>query len=46
MDVGSARPHSGVMETFESLVRTEFAPKNTYLNTASTGLLPPARWTR
>ncbi|MFK4149005.1 aminotransferase class V-fold PLP-dependent enzyme [Streptomyces sp. NPDC004065] len=28
------------METFESLVRTEFAPKNTYLNTASTGLLP------
>lgn len=40
MDVGSVRPHSGVMETFESLVRTEFAPKNTYLNTASTGLLP------
>ncbi|PZH02319.1 aminotransferase [Streptomyces sp. NTH33] len=30
------------METFESLVRAEFAPKNTYLNTASTGL-PPAR---
>lgn len=28
------------METFESLVRTEFAPKNTYLNTASSGLLP------
>ncbi|MFJ9906478.1 aminotransferase class V-fold PLP-dependent enzyme [Streptomyces sp. NPDC101152] len=28
------------METFESLVRTEFAPKNTYLNTASTGLVP------
>ncbi|MGP4049469.1 aminotransferase class V-fold PLP-dependent enzyme [Streptomyces sp. 2A115] len=28
------------METFESLVRTEFGPKNTYLNTASTGLLP------
>ncbi|MDL5200798.1 aminotransferase class V-fold PLP-dependent enzyme [Streptomyces sp. ALI-76-A] len=28
------------MDTFESLVRTEFAPKNTYLNTASTGLLP------
>ncbi|MFI6928801.1 aminotransferase class V-fold PLP-dependent enzyme [Streptomyces sp. NPDC050287] len=28
------------METFESLVRTEFAPKNTYLNTASNGLLP------
>ncbi|MER5379689.1 aminotransferase class V-fold PLP-dependent enzyme [Streptomyces sp. NPDC002688] len=28
------------METFETLVRTEFAPKNTYLNTASTGLLP------
>ncbi|MFF4134850.1 aminotransferase class V-fold PLP-dependent enzyme [Streptomyces mirabilis] len=28
------------METFESLVRAEFAPKNTYLNTASCGLLP------
>ncbi|MFD1272184.1 aminotransferase class V-fold PLP-dependent enzyme [Streptomyces kaempferi] len=28
------------METFESLVRAEFAPKNTYLNSASTGLLP------
>ncbi|MEU3250321.1 aminotransferase class V-fold PLP-dependent enzyme [Streptomyces sp. NPDC006997] len=28
------------METFESLVRAEFSPKNTYLNTASTGLLP------
>ena len=28
------------MDTFESLVRSEFAPKNTYLNTASTGLLP------
>ncbi|MEU9914615.1 aminotransferase class V-fold PLP-dependent enzyme [Streptomyces sp. NPDC051001] len=28
------------METFESLVRSEFAPKNTYLNTASSGLLP------
>ncbi|MFJ8105097.1 aminotransferase class V-fold PLP-dependent enzyme [Streptomyces sp. NPDC096132] len=28
------------METFESLVRAEFAPKNTYLNTASNGLLP------
>ncbi|MEU8590613.1 aminotransferase class V-fold PLP-dependent enzyme [Streptomyces sp. NPDC048664] len=28
------------METFETLVRAEFAPKNTYLNTASTGLLP------
>ncbi|WP_372488022.1 aminotransferase class V-fold PLP-dependent enzyme [Streptomyces guryensis] len=28
------------METFESLVRAEFAPKNIYLNTASTGLLP------
>ncbi|MFD7401141.1 aminotransferase class V-fold PLP-dependent enzyme [Streptomyces sp. NPDC059866] len=28
------------METFESLVRAEFAPKHTYLNTASTGLLP------
>ncbi len=28
------------METFESLVRAEFAPKNTYLNTAAVGLLP------
>ncbi|ANS64362.1 hypothetical protein SLINC_2138 [Streptomyces lincolnensis] len=28
------------METFESLVRSEFAPKNTFLNTASSGLLP------
>ncbi|MEV7075543.1 aminotransferase class V-fold PLP-dependent enzyme [Streptomyces sp. NPDC093990] len=28
------------METFESLVRAEFAPKNTFLNTASSGLLP------
>ncbi|MGW2298865.1 aminotransferase class V-fold PLP-dependent enzyme [Streptomyces violaceorubidus] len=32
--------HSGAMESFENLVRTEFAPKTTYLNTASTGLLP------
>ncbi|CAM5264440.1 Aminotransferase class V domain-containing protein OS=Streptomyces fumanus OX=67302 GN=GCM10018772_64890 PE=4 SV=1 [Streptomyces fumanus] len=28
------------METFETLVRAEFEPKNTYLNTASLGLLP------
>ncbi|MFF4395517.1 aminotransferase class V-fold PLP-dependent enzyme [Streptomyces sp. NPDC001480] len=27
-------------ETFESLVRAEFAPKSTYLNTASNSLLP------
>ena len=43
MDGGFQAPHSGAMETFESfesLVRAEFAPKNTYLNTASTGLLP------
>ncbi|MEU1515338.1 aminotransferase class V-fold PLP-dependent enzyme [Streptomyces sp. NPDC005811] len=40
MDVEFARPHSGAMETFESLVRSEFAPKNTFLNTASNGLLP------
>lgn len=40
MDEGSPAPQSGGMETFESLVRAEFAPKNTYLNTASTGLLP------
>lgn len=40
MDYGLPGDHSGSMETFESLVRAEFAPKNTYLNTASTGLLP------
>ncbi|GAA3239330.1 aminotransferase class V-fold PLP-dependent enzyme [Streptomyces thermocoprophilus] len=40
MDLGWVRAHSGPMETFESLVRAEFAPKNTYLNTASSGLLP------
>ncbi|WP_344013094.1 aminotransferase class V-fold PLP-dependent enzyme [Streptomyces thermospinosisporus] len=28
------------METFESLVRAEFTPKNTFLNTASNALLP------
>ncbi|MFJ6813630.1 aminotransferase class V-fold PLP-dependent enzyme [Streptomyces avermitilis] len=40
MDGGFAGPQSGPMETFEPLVRAEFAPKNTYLNTASTGLVP------
>ncbi|MET8245498.1 aminotransferase class V-fold PLP-dependent enzyme [Streptomyces sp. NPDC005202] len=40
MDYDFVGPHSGPMETFESLVRAEFTPKNTYLNTASTGLLP------
>jgi selenocysteine lyase/cysteine desulfurase len=40
MDLDCVGPHSGPMETFESLVRAEFAPENTYLNTASTGLLP------
>lgn len=40
MDYDFTGAHSGCMETFESLVRAEFAPKNTYLNTASTGLLP------
>lgn len=40
MDCDFPGPQSGPMETFETLVRTEFAPKNTYLNTASTGLLP------
>ncbi|MFF6998683.1 aminotransferase class V-fold PLP-dependent enzyme [Streptomyces sp. NPDC008313] len=40
MDGEVRGPHSGPMETFESLVRAEFAPENTYLNTASTGLLP------
>lgn len=36
-------PQSGPMETtetFENLVRAEFTPQNTYLNTASSGLLP------
>ncbi|WP_435847756.1 aminotransferase class V-fold PLP-dependent enzyme [Streptomyces fumanus] len=40
MDEGSRGPHSKAMETFETLVRAEFDPKNTYLNTASLGLLP------
>ncbi|GAA3793205.1 aminotransferase class V-fold PLP-dependent enzyme [Streptomyces coacervatus] len=40
MDYGFSGAHSGSMETFESLVCAEFAPKNTYLNTASTGLVP------
>lgn len=40
MDGDIHRPHSGAMETFETLVRAEFAPKNTFLNTASNGLLP------
>src|SRR5690606_9822019 len=40
-DDGEIRtPHSGRMETFENLVRAEFTPKNTYLNTASNALLP------
>ncbi len=40
MDFDPDGPHSGPMETFESRVRAEFAPKSTYLNTASCGLLP------
>ncbi|MFC8102147.1 aminotransferase class V-fold PLP-dependent enzyme [Streptomyces sp. NPDC057363] len=40
MDGEVPGPHSGAMESFENLVRAEFAPKTTYLNTASTGLLP------
>ncbi len=43
MDGGFSGPQSGRMETtetFESLVRAEFTPKTTYLNTASNGLLP------
>lgn len=40
MDGEDEGPHSGAMESFENLVRAEFAPKTTYLNTASTGLLP------
>lgn len=39
MDEGFHGSHSGPMETFESLVRAEFTPKTTYLNTASNGLL-------
>ncbi|MBQ1100713.1 aminotransferase class V-fold PLP-dependent enzyme [Streptomyces sp. b94] len=40
MDGEDEGPHSGAMESFENLVRAEFAPRTTYLNTASTGLLP------
>jgi selenocysteine lyase/cysteine desulfurase len=43
MDYDFVRPQSGPMETtetFESLVRAEFTPKTTYLNTASNSLLP------
>ncbi len=40
MDPGRAGQHSGSMEIFESLVRAEFAPQSTYLNTAALGLLP------
>src|SRR5262245_7441230 len=40
MDYYFMGPHSGPMETFDALVRAEFAPKNTYLNTATAGLLP------
>lgn len=40
MDGEIRTPHSGRMETFENLVRAEFTPKNTYLNTASNALLP------
>ncbi|MGV9289646.1 aminotransferase class V-fold PLP-dependent enzyme [Streptomyces sp. NPDC003719] len=40
MDGEVPGPHSGAMESFETLVRAEFDPKTTYLNTASTGLLP------
>ncbi|WP_328441295.1 aminotransferase class V-fold PLP-dependent enzyme [Streptomyces sp. NBC_00444] len=40
MDYDFIGAQSGAMETFESLVRSEFAPKSTYLNTASTGLMP------
>ncbi|MFH9734271.1 aminotransferase class V-fold PLP-dependent enzyme [Streptomyces sp. NPDC017260] len=40
MDGEVPGPHSDAMESFENLVRAEFAPKTTYLNTASTGLLP------
>ncbi|GGV16787.1 hypothetical protein GCM10010260_65140 [Streptomyces filipinensis] len=43
MDGDFTGPQSGPMETtesFDSLVRAEFTPRNTYLNTASSGLLP------
>ncbi|MBA2948392.1 aminotransferase class V-fold PLP-dependent enzyme [Streptomyces sp. PSKA28] len=41
MDHGLEGRHSGPMETLAgSLAATEFAPRTTYLNTASTGLLP------
>ncbi len=40
MDGEVRTPHSGRMETFESLVRAEFTPEHTYLNTASNALLP------
>lgn len=40
MDGEFSGAHSGPMDTFESLVRAEFTPKKTYLNTASNGLLP------
>ncbi|CAL9618322.1 Isopenicillin N epimerase [Streptomyces sp. enrichment culture] len=43
MDGEVTGPHSGAMEpteTFDSLVRAEFTPKSTFLNTASNGLLP------
>ncbi|GAA1424243.1 aminotransferase class V-fold PLP-dependent enzyme [Streptomyces thermospinosisporus] len=40
MDEEFGGAQSGPMETFESLVRAEFTPKNTFLNTASNALLP------
>jgi len=40
MDGECGGPQSGLMETFESLVRAEFTPKTTFLNTASNALLP------
>lgn len=40
MDYEFPGAQSGPMETFESLVRAEFAPESTYLNTASNSLLP------
>ncbi|WP_405645992.1 aminotransferase class V-fold PLP-dependent enzyme [Streptomyces uncialis] len=41
MDRGAAGRHSEAMETLAvTAIRTEFTPEATYLNTASTGLLP------
>ncbi|CAM5666527.1 class V aminotransferase [Streptomyces rimosus subsp. rimosus] len=40
MDGGRSGGHSGVMQRIEPLAGDQFAPLTTYLNTASSGLLP------